>query len=96
MSKFGKIRNIYGKTSTQRAENIFPKYLLYIVHEIARKYLRQKKRFSSFSDSEVQKTLTWVVAFDAWERIPFNSGPMVQVICPILHNINTSPLLAHP
>jgi hypothetical protein len=46
MSKFGKIRNISGKTSTHRAENIFPKYLLYNVHEIARKYPREKKRYS--------------------------------------------------
>jgi hypothetical protein len=52
MLKFGKIRNISGKTSTHRAENIFPKYLLYNVHEIARKYPREKKRYSSFSDSE--------------------------------------------
>ncbi len=51
MSKFGKIRNNSGKTSTHRAENIFPKYLLYNVHEIARKYPREKKRYSSFSDS---------------------------------------------
>jgi hypothetical protein len=27
--------------STHRAENIFPKYLLYYVHEIARKYPRE-------------------------------------------------------
>jgi hypothetical protein len=53
MSKFGKILNISGKTSTHRAENIFPKYLLYNVHEIARKYPREKKRYSSFSDSMV-------------------------------------------
>ncbi len=51
MSKFGKIQNNSGKTSTHRAENIFPKYLLYNVHEIAQKYLREKKRYSSFSDS---------------------------------------------
>jgi hypothetical protein len=51
MSKFGKIRNNSGKTSTHRAENIFPKYLSYNVHEIARKYPREKKRYSSFSDS---------------------------------------------
>ncbi len=43
-----KIRNNFGKTSTHRAENIFPKYY---VHEIARKYPREKKRYSSFSDS---------------------------------------------
>jgi hypothetical protein len=51
MSKFGKILNISGKTSTHRGENIFPNYLLYNVHEIARKYPREKKRYSSFSDS---------------------------------------------
>jgi hypothetical protein len=34
-----------------RAENILPKYLLYYVHEIARKYPREKKRYSSLSDS---------------------------------------------
>jgi hypothetical protein len=51
MLKFGKIRNISGKTSTHRAENVFPKYLLYNDHEIARKYPREKKRYSSFSDS---------------------------------------------
>ncbi len=63
-----KIRNISGKTSTQRAENIFPKYLLYNVPEIARKYLREKKRYSSFSDSVGQvmpdleiKNLTFIV-----------------------------------
>jgi hypothetical protein len=44
MSKFGKIQNISGKTSTHRAENIFLKYLLYNVHEIAWKYPREKKR----------------------------------------------------
>jgi hypothetical protein len=38
-------------TSTHRAENIFPKYLLYYVHEIALKYPREKNRYSSFSDS---------------------------------------------
>ncbi len=53
MSKFGKIQNYSGKTSTHRAENIFPKYLLYNVHEIAWKYPREKKRYSSFSDSAV-------------------------------------------
>jgi hypothetical protein len=53
MSKFGKIRNNSGKTSTHRAENIFPKYLLYNVHDIARKYPREKKRYSSFSNSAV-------------------------------------------
>jgi hypothetical protein len=49
--KFGKIRNNSGKTSTHRAENIFPKYLLLYVHEIVRKYPREKKRDSSFSNS---------------------------------------------
>jgi hypothetical protein len=48
---FGKIRNNSRKTSTHRAENIFPKYLLYYVHEIARKYPREKYRYSSFSES---------------------------------------------
>ncbi len=52
MSKFGKILNFSGKTSTHRAENIFPTYLLYNVHEIAPKYLREKKRYSSLSDSD--------------------------------------------
>jgi hypothetical protein len=51
MKKFGKVRNNSGKTSTQRAENIVPKYLLYYVHEIARKHPREKKRYSSISDS---------------------------------------------
>ncbi len=51
MSKFRKIRNNSGKTPAHRAENIFPKYLLYHVHEIAQKYPREKKRYSSFSDS---------------------------------------------
>ncbi len=37
MKKFGKILNNSRKTSTHRAENIFPKYLLYYDHEIARK-----------------------------------------------------------
>jgi hypothetical protein len=40
MPKFGKIINNSGKTSTHRAENIFPKYLLCYVHEIALKYPR--------------------------------------------------------
>jgi hypothetical protein len=40
-------------TSTHRVENIFSKYLLYYVHEIARKYPREKYRYSSFSDSVV-------------------------------------------
>jgi hypothetical protein len=40
MSKFGKIRNNSGKTSTHRVENIFPKYLLCKVHEIELKYPR--------------------------------------------------------
>jgi hypothetical protein len=53
MSKIGKIQNNSGKTSTHRAENIFLKYLLYNVHEIAQKYPREKKRYSSFSDSVV-------------------------------------------
>jgi hypothetical protein len=55
MSKFGKILNNSEKTSTHRAENIFPKYLLYNVHEIARKYPREKKRYSSFSNSVGKK-----------------------------------------
>jgi hypothetical protein len=56
ISKFGKIQNNSGKTSTHRAENIFPKYLLYNVHEIAWKYPREKKRYSSFSDSAWPET----------------------------------------
>jgi hypothetical protein len=40
MSKFGKIRNNSGNKSTHRAENIFPKYLLSNVREIALKYPR--------------------------------------------------------
>jgi hypothetical protein len=51
MKMFRKILNDFGKTSTHREENIFPKYLLYYVQEIARKYPREKKRYSSFSDS---------------------------------------------
>jgi hypothetical protein len=46
-----------GKTSTYRAENIFPKYLLYYVYEIARKYLRKKKRYSNFSDSVLESNI---------------------------------------
>ncbi len=53
MKKFGKLRDNSGMTSTHKAENIFPKYLLYYVHEIARKYLKEKYRYSSFSDSEL-------------------------------------------
>ncbi len=49
MWEFGKIRSTSGKSSTNRAE-IFPKYLLYYFHEIARKY-RRKKYSSSFYDS---------------------------------------------
>ncbi len=45
------MRNTSGKASTNRAENIFPKYLLYHIHEIARKYPREKTRSSSFCDS---------------------------------------------
>jgi hypothetical protein len=53
-------------TSTHRAENIFSKYLLYYVHEIARKYPREKNRYSGFSDSVCvkihQKTKTiWIL-----------------------------------
>jgi hypothetical protein len=59
MSKFGKIRNISGKTSTHRSENIFPKYFIYNVHEIAQKYPREKKRYSSFSDSVKDKSKTY-------------------------------------
>ncbi len=55
MEKIGKFRNNSGMTSTHRTENIFPKYLLYNVHEIARKYPREKYRYSSFSDSVVLK-----------------------------------------
>jgi hypothetical protein len=51
MKKFGKFRNNSGMTSTHKAENIFPKYLLYYVHEIARKYPKEKYRYSSFYDS---------------------------------------------
>jgi hypothetical protein len=51
MYGFEKIRSTSGKASTNRAENIFPKYFLYHVHEIARKYPREKKRYSSFCDS---------------------------------------------
>ncbi len=42
-------------TSTHRAENIFSKYLLYYVNEIAQKYPREKYRYSSFSDSVVEE-----------------------------------------
>jgi hypothetical protein len=51
MFEFGKIRSTSGKASTNRAENIFPKYLLYYVPQIARKYPREKKHSSSFYDS---------------------------------------------
>jgi trehalose-6-phosphate synthase len=51
MLKFGKIQNNSGETSTHRVENIFPKYLLYNVHEIAWKYPREEKRYSGFSNS---------------------------------------------
>jgi hypothetical protein len=43
-------------TSAHRAENIFPKYLLYYLHEIARKYPREKNRYSSFSDGVWEQT----------------------------------------
>jgi hypothetical protein len=51
MWEFGKIRSTSGKASTNGAEKIFPKYLSYYFHEIARKYPREKKYFSSFYDS---------------------------------------------
>jgi hypothetical protein len=50
MWKFGKIPSTSGKGSTNRAEKILPKYLLYYVHEIAWKYPREKKYSSSFND----------------------------------------------
>ncbi len=53
MWEFGKIQSTFEKASTNRAENIFPKYLSYDVHEIARKYPRQKKYSSGFYDSVV-------------------------------------------
>ncbi len=56
-------------TSTHRAENIFPKYLLYSVHEIARKYPREKYRYSSFSDSVSALMRVWI--FDP--EIPFKT-----------------------
>jgi hypothetical protein len=52
MWEFGKIRSTSGKASANRAEKIFPKYLLYYVHKIARKYPREKKYSTSFYDSE--------------------------------------------
>ncbi len=76
MSKFGKIQNKSGKTSTHRVENIFPKYLLYNVHEIARKCPREKKRYSSFSNSAVPFLMssTWWCTVSAGlpERSSFN------------------------
>ncbi len=49
MSEFEeKNQSTDGKASTNRAENIFPKYLFYYGHEIACKYSRQKKYSSSF------------------------------------------------
>jgi hypothetical protein len=50
-----KIWNNSGKTSTHRADNIFLKYFIYYVHEIARKYPKKKYRYSSFPDSVVLK-----------------------------------------
>jgi hypothetical protein len=47
---FGKILYTSEKMSTNRAENIFSKYLLHYVHEIAQKYSREKKYLSSFYD----------------------------------------------
>ncbi len=57
MSKFGKIQNISGKTSTYRAENIFPKYLLCNVHEIAWKYPREKERYRTLAFPTVYRTM---------------------------------------
>jgi hypothetical protein len=51
--------------SINRAENIFPKYLLYYLHEIARKYPREKKYSSSFYDSVAQSIMS---ATDALEQ----------------------------
>jgi hypothetical protein len=51
MWELGKIGNTSGKESINRAENIFPKYLLCYLHEIVRKYPREKKCSSSFYDS---------------------------------------------
>jgi hypothetical protein len=56
MWEFGKILNTSGKVSTKRAENIFPKYLLYYLHEIARKYPKEKKYSSSFYDSPLRSS----------------------------------------
>jgi hypothetical protein len=42
---------------TNRAENIFPKHLLYYLHEIAWKYPRERKYSSSFYDSAVDMTV---------------------------------------
>jgi hypothetical protein len=39
---------IVGKVSSNRAENIFPKYLLDYLHKIAVKYPREKKYSSVF------------------------------------------------
>jgi hypothetical protein len=51
MWDLGKIRVTFGKVSTNTTDNIFPKYLLQYLHEIARKYPREKKYSSSFYDS---------------------------------------------
>jgi hypothetical protein len=56
MWEFGKILNTSGKVSTKRAENFFPKYLLYYLHEIARKYPKEKKYSSSFYDSPLRSS----------------------------------------
>ncbi len=55
MWEFRKIRSTLSrKASTNRAENIFSKFWLYYVYEIARKYPREKKYSSSFYDSVPQ------------------------------------------
>ncbi len=54
-----------GEASSIRAENIFPKYLLYYFNEIDRKYPREKKLSFSFYDS-VQQRLDILRSANRW------------------------------
>ncbi len=56
MLELGKIWVTFGKVWTKITENIFLKYLLQYLHEIARKYPREKKYSSSFYDSVISNT----------------------------------------
>ncbi len=62
MWEIGKIRVTFGKVSANITKNIFPKYLLWYLHEIAQKNPREKKYSSSFYDS-VAKNLQFPFIF---------------------------------